>query len=107
MAAKGCAFVNCDMAGFIALDEILRLLLPALVLNVSLVPVLLISSPSFVADPAEVRCVVCLAFEPHVRDNPLQNYAADAACLRVPFHAVTAFERLSHPPDSNVTESYR
>src|SRR5215472_18569410 len=62
------------MVGFIALDEILRLFF---------------------------RCVVYVAFEPHVRNNPLQNYAADAACFRVPLHVVTAFERLSHPTGSN------
>ena len=65
---KGRAFVNCYVLGFIALDEILRFLSSG---------------------------VVHIPFEPHVRNNFLHDYAANSACLRVPFNMITALERLS------------
>jgi hypothetical protein len=62
--------VNCDVIGFIALDEILRLFFGG---------------------------VVGIALEFHVRNHFLYNGAADLACFRIPFDVIAAFERFGHP----------
>ena len=61
--------MNCDVIGFIALDEILRLFFGG---------------------------VVGIALEFHVGNHFLYNGAADPACFRIPSYVIAAFERLGH-----------
>ena len=63
--------MNCDVIGFIALDEILGLLFGG---------------------------VVGVALEFHVGNHFLYDSAADPACFRIPGYVIAAFERLGHLP---------
>ena len=61
--------MNCDVIGFVALDEVLRLFLGS---------------------------VVGVAFEFHFGNDFLYDSAANSTCFRVPFDVVATFERLGH-----------
>ena len=61
--------MNCDVVGFIALDEILGLFFAG---------------------------VVGVAFQSHVGDQFLYDSAPDPACFRIPSYVIAAFERLGH-----------
>ena len=62
--------VNCNVIGFIALDDVLRLFL---------------------------RSMVQIALETNSCDNLLNDHATNPSCFRVPLNVVTALERLRHP----------
>ena len=61
--------MNCDVVGFIALDEILRFFFGG---------------------------VVGVAFEFHFGNDFLHDGAANSSCFRVPFDVIATFERLGH-----------
>ena len=61
--------MNCDVIGFIALDEILGLFFGG---------------------------VVGVALERHIGNDFLRDGAANSTCFRIPFDVITAFERLGH-----------
>jgi len=61
--------VNCDVVGFIALDEILGFFFGG---------------------------VVSVAFEFHFGNDFLHDSAANSTCFRVPFDVIATFERLGH-----------
>ena len=61
--------MNCDVIGFVALDEILRFFF---------------------------RSVVGVAFEFHFGNDFLHDSAANSTCFRVPFDVIATFERLGH-----------
>lgn len=63
--------MNCDVIGFIALDEILGLFFGG---------------------------VVGVALERHIGNDFLHDSAANSTCFRIPFDVITAFERLGHLP---------
>jgi len=63
--------VNCDVIGFIALDEILGLFFAGM---------------------------VGVAFQFYVGDQFLYDSAPDPACFRIPSYVIAAFERLGHLP---------
>ena len=62
--------MNCDVVGFIALDEILGLVFSG---------------------------VVRVALHFDVGDRFLHDSAADAPCFRIPSYVIAAFESLGHP----------
>ena len=61
--------MNCEVIGFIALDEILRFFFGG---------------------------VVSVPFEFHFGDDFVHDSAANSTCFRVPFDVITTFERLGH-----------
>jgi hypothetical protein len=61
--------VNCDVIGFIALDEILGFFFGG---------------------------VVGVAFEFHIGNHFLQDSATNSTCFRIPFNVIATFERLGH-----------
>jgi hypothetical protein len=61
--------VNCDVIGFIALDEILGLFFGG---------------------------VVSVALERDIGNDFLHNSAANSTCFRIPFDVITTLERLDH-----------
>jgi len=61
--------VNCDVIGFVALDEILRLFFGS---------------------------VVGVAFEFHFGNDFLHDGAANSTCFRVPLDVIATLERLGH-----------
>lgn len=61
--------MNCDVIGFIALDEILGFFFGG---------------------------VVGVALERHIGNDFLRDSAANSTCFRIPFDVITAFERLGH-----------
>ncbi len=61
--------MNCDVVGFIALDEILRFFFGG---------------------------VAGVAFEFDFRNDFLHDGAANSTCFRVPFDVIATFERLGH-----------
>lgn len=61
--------MNCDVIGFVALNEILGLFFGG---------------------------VVRVAFEVHIGNRFLYDGAADPACFRIPSYVIAAFERLGH-----------
>lgn len=63
--------MNCDVIGFVALDEILGLFFGG---------------------------VVRVALERHIGNDFLHDSPANATCFRIPFNVITAFERLGHLP---------
>jgi len=72
--------VNCNVIGFIALDDVLRLFL---------------------------RSMVQIAFETNSCDNLLNDHATNPSCFRVPLNMVTALERLRHPITNNCGRARR
>ena len=68
------SLVNCNVIGFVTLDDVLRLVL---------------------------RSMVQIAFEANVGDNLLNDHATNSSAFRVPFNLVTALERLRHPTANN------
>jgi len=66
---RSTAFMNCDVIGLIALDEILGFFFCG---------------------------VVGIALERHVGNDFLHDSAAYAACFRIPFDVIAALERLGH-----------
>lgn len=68
------SLVNCDVIGFVTLDDVLRLI---------------------------PRSMVQITFEANDRDHFLNDHAANSSRFRVPFNQVTALERLGHPIANN------
>ena len=68
------SLVNCNVIGFVTLDDVLRLIL---------------------------RSMVQITFEANDRDHFLNDHAANSSRFRVPFNQVTALERLRHPTANN------
>jgi len=52
------------------------------------------------------RGVMHVAFETHVGNNFLNDYAANPTCFGVPFNMVTELERLSHRAATILSESH-
>lgn len=67
--SKSGTFMNCDVVGLVALDEILGL---------------------------RFRGVMDVAFESHVGNDFLHDDAPNSTGLRIPFNVITALERLHH-----------
>jgi hypothetical protein len=63
--------VNCEVIGFIALDEVLRVFFGG---------------------------VMSVAFEFHVGHDFLHDDATNSTCFRVPFDMIATLERLGHLP---------
>jgi hypothetical protein len=61
--------VNCNVIGFVTLDEVLGFVL---------------------------RRVVDIAFELNIANNFPYDDATNSTCLRIPFNVITAFESLRH-----------
>ena len=61
--------MNCDVIGFVALDEILRFFFGG---------------------------VMRVTFGFHIGNDFLHDHAANSTCFRVPFDVITTFERLRH-----------
>lgn len=63
------SLVNCNVIGFVTLDEVLGFVL---------------------------RRVVDIAFELNIGNNFPHDDATNSTCLRIPFNVITAFESLRH-----------
>lgn len=61
--------MNCDVVGFIAPDEILRLFFSGM---------------------------VGVTFKSHIGNDFLHDNAANSTCFRVPFDVITMLERIAH-----------
>jgi hypothetical protein len=68
-ALQRLSLVNCNVIGFVTLDNVLRFVF---------------------------RSMVQIAFEAHGRDNFLQDHSANSSCFGLPFNMVAALERLRH-----------